>query len=117
VESLEAYDWPGNVRELHNAVARRFALGELAGPVAATKGVLADADGGSERYQEILGLELPLPLARRRLLEDFERYYVERVLARFAGNVTRAAQAAGIARRNFQLRRARARRSATRFDR
>jgi DNA-binding NtrC family response regulator len=112
VQSLETYDWPGNVRELHNAVARRFALGELAGPVAASKVVLDDPDGGSEPYREILGLELPLPLARRRLLEDFERYYVERVLARFSGNVTRAAQAAGIARRNFQLRRARARRFA-----
>ena len=45
--------------------------------------------------------------ARQRILDAFERAYVERVLAQHGGNVVRAAAASGIARRYFQLIRAR----------
>jgi DNA-binding NtrC family response regulator len=116
---LEAYDWPGNVRELYNAVARRVALGELAsiatarppapeappsqsfapsfpsaGPPSARGGDIVDA---------VLALDLPIVRARERVVEDFERRYVQRVLAQHGGNVTSAAAASGIARRYFQL--------------
>ena len=52
---------------------------------------------------EILDLDLPLPRARQQLAEQFERRYVERILARYDGNVARAAAASGLARRYFQL--------------
>jgi DNA-binding NtrC family response regulator len=41
------------------------------------------------------------------VVADFERRYVERVLARHGGNVVRAAEASGVARRYFQILRAR----------
>jgi DNA-binding NtrC family response regulator len=43
------------------------------------------------------------------VLEEFERRYVERVLARHGGAVGKAAAASGIARRYFQKIRARRR--------
>jgi two-component system response regulator HydG len=52
-------------------------------------------------------MNLPLPRARQMLVDAFERRYVEHVLRLHNGNVARAASAAGIARRYFQLMRAR----------
>jgi transcriptional regulator with GAF, ATPase, and Fis domain len=109
VERLESYDWPGNVRELHNAVARRVALGDLP--------PLEDLSPRSERTRptEPVGdpfeawLELPFPQAKQGVQDAFERRYVENVLAKHGGNVARAAAASGIARRYFQIIKARQR--------
>lgn len=40
--------------------------------------------------------------AKRLALEDFERRYIETVMASAKGNVTRAAQLAGMDRSNFR---------------
>jgi DNA-binding NtrC family response regulator len=113
---FEDYAWPGNVRELANAVARVLALGELAdhedtglttADVERAGGSSSDAPPRDDTIERILELELPLPRARERIVEDFERRYVARVLKRFDGNVVRAAAASGIARRYFQILRAR----------
>lgn len=108
---FEDYGWPGNVRELANAVARVLALGDLAegvekGPASAAP-VVDDGTPRDDAVERVLELELPLPRARERIVADFERRYVARVLARFDGNVVRAAAASGIARRYFQILRAR----------
>ncbi|WP_437675828.1 sigma 54-interacting transcriptional regulator [Sorangium sp. So ce131] len=57
--------------------------------------------------EETLALDLPLARARERIVEHFERRYVQRVLAQHGGNVRSAAAASGIARRYFQILRAR----------
>lgn len=105
IARLEAYSWPGNVRELRNTIARRIALGDLATmPVAASgAGALASARPTSDEdfVERVLSEDLPLPRAREQVVAEFERRYVERVLAKFGGNVTRAAQASGVARRHF----------------
>jgi DNA-binding NtrC family response regulator len=100
----EDYPWPGNVRELKNAVARRIALGDLApdsidpsASVPPTAGVLDRRD----QIGAVLAMGLPLSEARQRLVGEFERRYAEHMLALHGGNVTRAAAAAGIARRHF----------------
>ncbi|HEX4621861.1 MAG TPA: sigma 54-interacting transcriptional regulator [Myxococcaceae bacterium] len=102
----EDQPWPGNVRELRNAVARQLALGELAtspgGP--ALRGEPPRA--GTDVLEAVLAERLPLIQARQRVVEAFERRYIERVLAEHGGNVMRAAAASGIARRYFQLLRA-----------
>jgi DNA-binding NtrC family response regulator len=110
VARFEAYPWPGNVRELRNAVARRLALGELAPhpgaggprPSAAGASPAAAPQPADDRFMEsVLGRDLPLPLARQEIVDEFERRYVARVLEKHGGNVTRAASASGIARRYF----------------
>jgi two-component system, NtrC family, response regulator HydG len=100
----EDSDWPGNVRELRNAVARQLLLGDL--PAGDETEPAPGIDLGE--LDEVLALDLPFTEARRRAIEQFERRYVERLLALHGGNVSRAAGAAGIARRYFQILRARA---------
>ncbi len=110
LERLEDYAWPGNVRELHNAIARYLALGEadLGGGAAADAGPASAPPGREDDVVErALGLELPLARARQIVVDEFDRRYVKRVLDRYDGNVVRAAAASGIARRYFQILRAR----------
>jgi DNA-binding NtrC family response regulator len=105
-----AYSWPGNVRELENMIARRAALGDLPPvPPRFSSGSPAPVGAvvGDSFIDRVLGLDLPLPEARARVVDHFERRYVERVLAAYGGNVAQAAAASGIARRYFQILRAR----------
>jgi two-component system, NtrC family, response regulator HydG len=55
----------------------------------------------------VLAERLPFTEARQCVVAEFERRYVEDLLARHNGNVTHAARASGIAHRYFQLVRAR----------
>jgi two-component system, NtrC family, response regulator HydG len=108
----EDQDWPGNVRELRNAVARHLALGELADPgVFISSPELAPvglpAAPAEPVYEDMPEFQLPLPVARERVVENFERQYIERLLARHGGNIAHAAAAAGISQRYFRLLRAR----------
>jgi DNA-binding NtrC family response regulator len=95
------------VRELYNAVARLIALGQEELPGAE----VAQGRGLSESQRDyldvVIGLDLPLVPARQRVVEEFERRYVMRLLERYQGDTQRAATAAGIARRYFQILRAR----------
>jgi len=111
----EDHTWPGNVRELRNTVARHLALGELASlPLAprpdAAPEIQARPEAMGGALAEIIeqALEWPLGEARQKVVEEFERRYIERMLARHGGNVTRAAETAGVARRYFQVLKARA---------
>jgi transcriptional regulator with GAF, ATPase, and Fis domain len=93
---FERYSWPGNVRELANAVARHLAIGDL--DLVATRTVTA-----ADPFEAILLMDQPFSTARQQAITEFERRYLARVLAQHAGNVTKAAQASGIARRYFSL--------------
>lgn len=102
---FEHYPWPGNVRELKSAVLARMTLGELG----ATYRTREAKETGLDFLASVIEEDLPFPAARERVVGEFERRYVERVLARHNGNVTQAARASGVAHRYFQLVRARIR--------
>ncbi len=114
---LEARRWPGNVRELQNTVARYAALGELAWvrgtgarEDAPASGPSRDAPAQAEPRQgfdHILAQGLSLPEARKELVRQFERSYVERALAQSSGCVSKAAEASGVGARYFRMIRAR----------
>jgi len=95
-------EWPGNVRELEAAVVRRFV-----GNSEDRRREGSEDSSESEGLEAILEKNLPLSVARDQMIQEFERRYLERVLARANGNVVEAARAAGVARRYFQLLRAR----------
>ncbi len=97
----QSMPWPGNVRELRNAIARQMAMGSIPPPG-------MDED---DSLEGVFGLGLPLSETRRILMERFEQRYLERILEQYGGNVTRAAEASGVARRHLQRLRAKARRS------
>ncbi len=97
--------WPGNVRELYSTVARQVALGELAALGTAEPQAGAEPLSVDQLIEQ--ALTLPLAEARQRVVLEFERRYVRSLLERHSGNVTHAADSAGVARRYFQILKAR----------
>jgi len=94
-EALRAQSYSGNVRELRNAVARALSLagGRTAAPPAA-------AEPGS--LSMAIDLSAPLREGRDRFLDAYERAYLQAALERTGGNVTRAAELAGVNRKFIQ---------------
>ncbi len=101
---LRERPWPGNVRELRNYVERLVTLGQwqprlgddsnrLAAP---TPSVLPAG------IESIVPLHLPLKDARDAWTEEFESVYVRAMLKRTGGNLTHAAEQAGVSRRFLQ---------------
>jgi DNA-binding NtrC family response regulator len=103
----EADPWPGNVRELRNAVARELTLGELSEMAHSRPSERPTAAAPTSAMQswvkELIAERLMLVDARKRVVAEFERAYVDECLAQNGGNVTRAAATAGIPRRYFQI--------------
>lgn len=86
---LEAYSWPGNVRELRNAVEKMCVLsptGEL---------VVDDVPDDMKRTAGAL------PIPSTGTLEETEKAKILAVLDEVGGNLTKAAQRLGIARRTI----------------
>lgn len=100
---FEHYSWPGNVRELASAVAQRHLQGELGTAFKADVPAVKNAD----YITQVTDQDLPFPRARELVVYEFEKRYVEKVLARHGGSVAKAAVASGVAHRYFQLIRAR----------
>jgi DNA-binding NtrC family response regulator len=101
VTELVAYPWPGNVRELRNVIERAVML----------------AKGDRISHHDVIGLlqfndqtrrnpvddylALPYAKAKEKVLEDFSRRYIKNKLDLHEGNVTHAAQEAGLPRPYF----------------
>jgi two-component system response regulator HydG len=111
IARAEGHAWPGNVRELRELVSQLRERGDDPGQllVSAARVPADDATKLTEVVEELLEADVSYNEARRRLVVEFEQRYVERMLIAHHGNVTRAAAASGLARRNFQLIRARRR--------
>lgn len=106
VRRFEAHTWPGNVRELQRAVVRFATTGnDETNPVAAFREETRPTSP-TELVERVLAADLPLGQAREVIVDDFERRFVKVVLEKHGGNVTRAAAASGVARRYFQVLRA-----------
>jgi DNA-binding NtrC family response regulator len=101
MRALRSYSWPGNVRELENAIERSVVMargdvivpGDLPRPVVSTSEPIAP--------RNVL-LDLPFSDAKKRIVEGFERQYVNEVLRRAGGNVSEAARQAALDRSNFR---------------
>jgi transcriptional regulator with PAS, ATPase and Fis domain len=100
VESLSRRSWPGNVRELRNAIERAVALG-LVGTAGEPAPATVMAVGPTSNVP-LVPLHLPFKQARDAWTESFEQVYVRSMLERTGGNVTRAAELAGVSRRFLQ---------------
>jgi DNA-binding NtrC family response regulator len=92
--------WPGNVRELRNMVEAAVAMGEapaldreaLTGDQPAVANEEIDGSPAGDFLAPLLSLSYKD--ARDRLLRQFERGYLEKLLERTNGNVSRAAREA-----------------------
>ncbi len=87
--------WPGNVRELRNAVARTLSLGG-ASPTAAHAQLAESPSTGA------IKLDVPLKEGRDRVADEYERAYLRAALHSTGGNVTHAAELAGVNRKFIQ---------------
>jgi DNA-binding NtrC family response regulator len=96
VAALGNRSFPGNVRELKNFVERAMLLGTIA--PSATRPAPVTPPG----LEELAPLHLPLKEARQVWTESFENVYVRAVLKKTRGNVTHAAEIAGVSRRFLQ---------------
>jgi transcriptional regulator with GAF, ATPase, and Fis domain len=101
LESLLKRPFPGNVRELRHAVERAVLFGALDDPGAHAEAARAAASI-PQSLEDMAALHLPLKEARDAWTEQFELVYVKSVLDRAGGNVTRAAELAGVNRRFMQ---------------
>jgi two-component system response regulator GlrR len=87
---LRSYSWPGNVRELANIIQRAVWTGN-GSQILPDEIHLTVSSNLANRFRD----------ARQRVVASFERSYIEQLLRKHAGNVTRAAQEAGKERRAF----------------
>jgi len=97
---LAAHDWPGNVRELVNVVQRAMVAcdGRVIQPAhVSIDGERRDAVPPTESCADVADFRT----ARRAALDAFERQYVETLLRKHHGNVSRAARDARQDRRAF----------------
>ena len=92
LQKLTFYDWPGNIRELENTIERAVILSESK--------CIGDADilvpdsnfiPDGESFRE----------SKARMIVQFERTYIQQLMATHRGNVTQAARAAKKNRRAF----------------
>ena len=97
LRKLESYPWPGNVRELLNAVQRAAVC--CSGPQILPRHILLGAE--SELQEAGSAGSSTFRVAKQAAIEGFERQYVEELLVRFQGSVTKAAREAGKERRAF----------------
>ncbi|HSB61854.1 MAG TPA: sigma-54 dependent transcriptional regulator [Vicinamibacteria bacterium] len=84
LRALTEHAWPGNVRELDHAVERAVLM--TSGPEVKTEDLGLRAGGERETPLDDMSLE------------DVERLLIKKALARFDGNVSRAAEALGLSR-------------------
>jgi DNA-binding NtrC family response regulator len=86
----QRHAWPGNVRELRNAVERALLLPDH--PAAAFEAPPKTTDFAP------IDIDVPFKLAKQKLVDEFDRRYLEALLEAHDGNISAAARAAGIER-------------------
>jgi DNA-binding NtrC family response regulator len=101
IKTLATRSWPGNVRELRNFIERSVSLGFIDEPVRTARRSSSQAPL-SNQLESVIPLHLPLKEARQAWTASFETHYVRSMLQKTSGNVTRAAELAGVNRRFLQ---------------
>jgi len=94
--ALVRYPWPGNVRELENVIERAVIVAK--GDVLTGLERFLDGPGDA---QAPVDLSLPFRQAKARVVEDFERAYVQGLLESHGGKLTAAAKHADMDPKNF----------------
>jgi DNA-binding NtrC family response regulator len=84
MQMLKEHQWPGNIRELEHVVERALLMARASVIEANDLGLRPPQDG-TRRLEEMS-------------LEEVESFLIKKTLARFDGNVNRAAEALGLSR-------------------
>ena len=105
IDALQNYDWPGNVRQLESSIERAVLMcatdtlrrDDLPPEILAAQIGPEPVNVTTTQETPDLGDSEPLKNAR----QAFEKSYIETLLTSVAGNVSRAAEIAGVARPHF----------------
>jgi DNA-binding NtrC family response regulator len=92
LKRLESHGWPGNVRELRHAVERALIMSD--GPALDTRDFFSSENAGKAGDLDLGDLKL----------DAVEHQVIRKVLAKHAGNVSRAARELGITRASLYRR-------------
>jgi transcriptional regulator with PAS, ATPase and Fis domain len=100
IEKLHQYPWPGNVRELEHALLKEILLAET------TTLYLNNIESQHYKQQHDLPqmkaiFDLDFRDAKEKIVMNFEKDYLDNMMKKTAGNVTKAAELAGTERRTF----------------
>ncbi len=101
-EALRAclmHPWKGNVRELRSAIEQALLL--ASGPEI-TPADLLGATPATNSHPALTDLPATFREAKDRVVETFERDFLQQALQRHGGNITKAAEEVGMYRQNFQ---------------
>jgi DNA-binding NtrC family response regulator len=99
MERLQSYGWRGNVRELQNVVGRIAVLAESGAEIPADDVVLPEDEFDGPPSGTPPGLlNEAYHVAKERVLANFERDYLTRLVARASGNMSKAARLASVDR-------------------
>ncbi len=101
-DALMSHDWPGNVRELRNVIEHLAVLGGPGEIIAADRLAIPapEPESGSRPQRRAWSMNFSEAFhhAKQRLIEQFEREYLARLVGRSEGNMSEAARQAGIDR-------------------
>jgi DNA-binding NtrC family response regulator len=102
LERLRRHDWMGNVRELRNVIERACAVSH--GDRLEIEDALDDRPGASPAWATPGAVEVDLPFkeAKARVVEAFERDYIQALLKRYKGNLSAASRGAEIDRKHLR---------------
>ncbi len=103
IEIMMRYHWPGNIRELENVVERAAVLGttDLQILLPSIRPPMTPSSQMGFHRKEFFNL--PYKEAKRSILEEFERTFFSDILTRTNGNISKAAELAGVHRKNFHV--------------
>lgn len=93
---LMSYSYPGNVRELKNMLERMVILAGKDGVISLDSGKYDYTTEAPKKTQSDSTLQ-----SYKAAKQEFERGYIGQVLENCAGNITKAAEAAGLSRRQM----------------
>ncbi|MEK6777062.1 MAG: sigma-54 dependent transcriptional regulator [bacterium] len=93
---ITAYPWPGNVRELENTLHRAALISE-GEEIRQGDMVVSDEE---KRFGGLVSrfYSLPYDEAKERILELFQKEYVQNILSECSGNISRASEKCGLTR-------------------
>ena len=101
LEALSRYHWPGNIRELRNAMEQAAILASGTVQPEDLPARIREQDRSARPDGEPVSLH-PFRVAKRKVVDAFEAGYLSELLMRKKGNVTAAAEHAGMLRSALQ---------------